>query len=249
VNLRLLSYNIHKGFSPWNRKFVLHSIKDSVRLTHADVVFLQEVQGQHNKKSIEIKDWPEQSQFEYLADSIWPHYAYGKNALYIDGHHGNAILSRFPILKWENIDISTNRLEQRGLLHATLELPDGCPPLHAICLHLDLLEKGRRQQVEDIISRIEEHIPEHEPLILAGDFNDWSGGVASEIERRLHVHDVFWAQNGRYAKSFPSWWPVLALDRIYCRGLEIIGGQTLHGMPWRGLSDHCALLAEVSIIK
>ena len=45
------------------------------------------------------------TQFEFLADSIWSHYAYGKNAIYQHGHHGNAILSELPFAISNNVDV------------------------------------------------------------------------------------------------------------------------------------------------
>ena len=68
----ILSYNIHKGFSPAGTRKMLQEMRVLLREVGADIVFLQEVMG--------VKDFrSEQSQFEYLADQIWPHYAYGKN--------------------------------------------------------------------------------------------------------------------------------------------------------------------------
>src|SRR3954470_12326563 len=141
--LRILSYNIHKGFSTRNKRFVLKRIREAIRDVHADLVFLQEVLGQHDAHSQKVSNWPTEPQFEFLPEELWPHYAYGRNAVYTSGHHGNAILSKFPIEYWENIDISTNRMERRGLLHSVLHLPKRKKPLHAICVHLGLLEADR----------------------------------------------------------------------------------------------------------
>ena len=68
-------------------------------------VFLQEVQGTHRGRSQAIAKWPEASQYEFMADEIWPAYAYGRNAVYSDGHHGNAVLSKYPIVRFENHDV------------------------------------------------------------------------------------------------------------------------------------------------
>ena len=91
--IKILTYNIHKGFNASNRRFVLHEMKDALREINADIVFLQEIQGEHRHKQNRISDWPDTSQFEFLADQVWQHHAYGKNAIYKSGHHGNAILS------------------------------------------------------------------------------------------------------------------------------------------------------------
>ena len=107
--IRIVTYNIHKGFSQFNQRMVLHELRDQLRGIHADLVFLQEVVGAHDLHAEKHENWPEASQYEFLADSIWDDYAYGKNAVYPEGHHGNAILSRFPIVSWENVDVSAHR--------------------------------------------------------------------------------------------------------------------------------------------
>src|SRR5258708_7724883 len=114
--LKVLSYNIHKGVCYYTRKVVLDELRQVLRTVNPDIVFLQEVRREPQRSSVA-------SQFEYLADQLWPHYAYGKNAVYTKGHHGNAILSKFPIQFHHNLDISTSRFEKRGLLHAKVKIP------------------------------------------------------------------------------------------------------------------------------
>jgi endonuclease/exonuclease/phosphatase family metal-dependent hydrolase len=244
--LRVLSYNIHKGFTMGNRSFVLRKIRDALRALQPDLVFLQEVLGQHDDHAERIgEEWPETSQFEFLADEMWPHYAYGKNAVYTSGHHGNAILSKHPFVFWENIDISTNRMERRGLLHGVVEIPGRREPLHAVCVHLGLFESDRRQQITRICQRIESHVPHGDPLILAGDFNDWRQRASSALAGLLEAREAFLDRHGAHARTFPSWLPALRLDRVYFRGLELHDAKCLTGRPWSELSDHVALLAEM----
>jgi endonuclease/exonuclease/phosphatase family metal-dependent hydrolase len=68
-------------------------------------------------------DWPPVPQYEFLADSIWPQYAYGKNVVYPHGDHGNAVMSKYPILYHRNHDASVEGPEKRGLLHCVLHIP------------------------------------------------------------------------------------------------------------------------------
>lgn len=242
---RVLSYNIHKGFSTTNQNFVLDLMREAVRKTSADLVFLQEVLGHHSDPDHKIENWPTTAQFEFLADSFWSHYAYGKNAIYTEGHHGNAILSKFPIVAFDNIDISNNRLQKRGLLHAIIEIPNGrTDRVHAICVHLDLMEGGRRSQIEKVCAWIGKNIPAEEPLIIAGDFNDWLQRATDRLESSLKLHEVFQVLDGSHAKTFPSFWPSLALDRIYFRNLEAFAAIRMRGTPWHRLSDHVPLYAE-----
>ena len=80
--LSVLTYNIHKGFAIRNKAFTLHPIKNALADLQSTLIFLQEVQGEHQKKQKKIAEWPDEAQFEFIADELWPHYAYGKNAIY-----------------------------------------------------------------------------------------------------------------------------------------------------------------------
>ncbi|MCW8935431.1 MAG: endonuclease/exonuclease/phosphatase family protein [Gammaproteobacteria bacterium] len=253
---KILTYNIHKGFSSGNQRFILHKIKSALQSTNADLIFLQEIQGKHTHNAKRIHNWPDDSQFEFLADEIWPHHAYGKNAIYSHGHHGNAILSKMPFSKYENIDVSYMKSASRSLLHGEIYYPESQKPLHVICVHLGLLPFERQRQLIKLATRIEEFIPHNEPLIIAGDFNDWMGKAEKHLCRELGLSDAFKSAQGKLARTFPSWMPLLPMDRIYTRGLEIKQCQRLHNshldyslehppeQSWAGLSDHIPLLAE-----
>src|SRR3972149_654587 len=175
--IKVLTYNVHKGFSTANLRFVLHRMREELHKTDADIIFLQEIQGKHSTWEATVRDWPAVSQFEFLADQLWPHYAYGKNAIYNAGHHGNAILSKFPFVHWENLNVSDMRRASRSLLHGVVKIPDINRELHVICIHLDLRGYERRRQISILAQRIRETVPPQEPLILAGDFNDWRGDL------------------------------------------------------------------------
>src|SRR3989454_3269255 len=134
VNLHVSTYNIHKGFSQFNRRMMIHELRDHLQVLGADIIFLQEVQGLHSRHAARFEDWPDEPQYEFLADQVWPEFAYGRNAVYDHGHHGNAILSRYPIVRAENQDVSHHALERRGMLHCEIELPEMPQRLHCICV-------------------------------------------------------------------------------------------------------------------
>jgi endonuclease/exonuclease/phosphatase family metal-dependent hydrolase len=245
ISLRIASYNIHKGLSFFNRRLVLHDVRSRLMEIDADVVFLQEVQGHHLRHAGRFNAWPSNPQHEFLAGDSWADFAYGKNAVYEHGHHGNAILSRFPILRWENVDISAHVFESRGLLHCELDLAGMSRPLHAICLHLALNESGRRRQIHQLCERIRGMVPDDAPLIIAGDFNDWRQRSGDYLATELGLREVFETAHGRFAKSFPAVLPLFSLDRIYVRGFDVTEAHVLHGPRWRRLSDHAALTAQL----
>ena len=145
-SLSLLTINIHKGFSFFNRRFILPELREAVRTAGADIVFLQEVHGSHDRHAARYTHWPDTSHYEFLADSIWNDFAYGRNAVYPEGDHGNALLSKYPISSYQNLDVSISGPERRGLLHCQLAVP-GQAQVHAICVHLGLREKHRALQL------------------------------------------------------------------------------------------------------
>jgi endonuclease/exonuclease/phosphatase family metal-dependent hydrolase len=244
---RILTYNIHKGFSAFNRKFILNQIKHSIDETHADLVCLQEVLGDHQKHAARVKDWPMGAQFEFLADKTWPHHAYGKNAVYTEGHHGNAVLCKYPITFSENQDVSSNTVERRGLLHVVIDLPHHKEPLHAFCVHLGLFQKDRTQQIIKLAKRISRMVPASAPLVIAGDFNDWRQKASVHLKQDLDMDEAFLSHTGAHAYTYPSNLPLLPLDRIYFRNLKCKSVQALKGETWGALSDHLPLLAEFKL--
>lgn len=244
-NIKILSYNIHKGFGLGKRKYTLDLIKKGILESGAELLCLQEVCGT-NINSAKEKIHPLQTQFEYLADGVWPHFAYGKNAVYKKGDHGNAILSKYPIVAHSNLDLSTNPFESRGLLHATIELPDKSH-IEVLSAHLDLLEAGRVKQTQKINEYIQSTIDKDARVLLAGDFNDWRENVSQKLWSINQFQEIFISHFNQHARTFPSFAPVLKLDRIYFRNLISTKALCLGGEPWKRLSDHSPLYAEFNL--
>jgi endonuclease/exonuclease/phosphatase family metal-dependent hydrolase len=243
--LHIATYNIHKGFSHFNRRVMLHHLRDSLRALNADIIFLQEVVGEHKGHAERFEEWPCNPQYEFLADSVWTDFAYGKNAVYDEGHHGNAILSRYPIVRWDNVDVSAHRFESRGLLHCEIGIPHWRENLHCICVHLGLFKRGRSRQLQLLEKHIEELVPKDAPLVIAGDFNDWREVASRILVQRLALAEVFELTDGRPARTYPSTLPLFRLDRIYVRGFHIEKAQVHQGHPWSKISDHAVLSAQM----
>ena len=244
-SFKVLTVNIHKGFTFFNRKFILSELRDAVRTVGADVVFLQEVAGSHLKHGQKFDNYPNQPHYEYLADSIWDQFAYGRNAVYTNGHHGNAMLSKFPIVRFENRDISISGPERRGMLHCELQVPGHSHTVHAICVHLGLVETHRTQQMKLLCDMVRKEIPARSPVVVAGDFNDWRRRAHAQMARDANMHEVFVQANGHAARTFPARLPLLQLDRIYVRNAIGHSPIVLPSHPWSHLSDHAPLAAEI----
>ncbi|MGH8686496.1 MAG: endonuclease/exonuclease/phosphatase family protein [Burkholderiales bacterium] len=238
--LRVVTINIHKGLSQFNRRMVIHELREGLRALEADLVFLQEVQGLNERHALRFAAWPSLPQYEYLAQDGWSH-AYGRNRTHHAGHYGNAVLSRHPIVSMENTDVSSHRFERRGLLHCRVGVPGWPVPLHSVCVHLSLHERGRRRQLDAIVERLAEPALRGEPVVVAGDFNDWRQRATRILADRLGLVEVTAIYGRRPARTFPSILPMLRLDRIYVRGLRVVDASVQRGAPWSLLSDHLAL--------
>jgi endonuclease/exonuclease/phosphatase family metal-dependent hydrolase len=248
MSFSILTWNIHKGFHSNNRDFVLHNIRQQLRALDVDLALLQEVQGEHRGHALRVPDWPTEAQFEFLADQVWQHHAYGKNAIADGRHHGNAILSKYPFVAWGNINVSLLRSASRSLLHGDIVIPERERQVHVVCLHLGLLGLERRSQLRRLNQHLTQVLERHEAVIVGGDFNDWTARqVARQLDPALGLQEVFLHSEARYARTFPARRPLLCMDRIYFRGLELQSCLCLDQPEWRELSDHVPLLARFEL--
>ena len=242
MKIKVMTYNVNKSRDATFTKDSSTKLHQFLKASGVDIIFLQEVIGSSDKRSII------ECEFESLADDLWHDFSYGKNAISEGGHHGNAILSKFPIVESENVDISTNRLEQRGILFAKIEILKNDIPCEVdlFCLHLDLFQKGRDKQYVKLVKEISK--TSHDiPLIVAGDFNDWNHRFANRLESELKLVDCGKSSAGKYLKTFPSYLPSLALDHIFVRGVEPLRTISSDFFNMRNLSDHLPLIFELEV--
>lgn len=246
--LHVATYNIHKGFSQFNRHMMVHELRERLRKLGPDIVFLQEVQGLHLEHAENHDNWPDGAQHDFLAEDVWQASAYGRNVVYDHGHHGNAILSRFPINHAHNQDVTHLRFERRGLLHCAVQVPGASQAVHCVCVHLSLFGRSRRRQMDSLASYLEQIAEPGAPLIIAGDFNDWRNRADDLLAQRLGMVEIFGGVagiGGRPVRSFPAGLPLFRLDRIYVRGFHVERAEVHFGAPWSKLSDHAALSAHL----
>jgi endonuclease/exonuclease/phosphatase family metal-dependent hydrolase len=260
MKLRIATWNIHKGVSALGRRPRVHAIKQALVGIGADIVFLQEVQGRHDLLALKHASWPSQGQHEFLAGEA-QHSAYGKNAVYDHGHHGNALLSSYPITAVRNHDVSDHAFESRGILHCAVTIDTRL--IHCYVVHLGLFGGSRLRQTEALIEAVSASAPAHAPLLIAGDFNDWTNSLSAHLCARLGVTEVFdrelkASRFGSYlrrlsgrgprkapARTFPAAMPMLQLDRVYVRGFDVIDAKVLFGASWARLSDHAPIVTEL----
>jgi endonuclease/exonuclease/phosphatase family metal-dependent hydrolase len=238
--LRVATYNIHKGVQGVGpaRRLEIHNLLHAVEQFDADVVCLQEVRASNRLMQRRFAHWPQAGQAHYLAPEGYEA-VYRTNAVTRHGEHGNALLSRWPVVATGHQDVSDHRFEQRGLLHAQLNVQGR--PLHVVVVHLGLMHAGRARQVEQLGLFIYNNVPSDAALVVAGDFNDWGARLHTPMARLgLHTFD------GIRLPTFPARLPLLHLDRVYARGMNLLSAQVPHGGAWPRMSDHLPLIAEFS---
>lgn len=250
-SLRVATYNIHKGVRGLGptKRLEIHNLGLAVEAMDADIVCLQEVRRFHHTDAQRFSRtdfgplcWPNVPQAEYLAPDGYE-VAYRTNAVTKNGEHGNALLARWPLGHIGHHDVSDHRFEQRGFLHVSVHWRG--VEIHVVVVHLGLIHASRVRQAERLAQLVQEHIPPGAPVVIAGDFNDWNEKLDAILEtagtKRASVGDA------ERTPTFPSLVPVLALDRVYTRGMHCQSIMVPRGGAWARLSDHLPLVVELDL--
>ena len=236
--LRIATYNIHKGVQGIGplKRLEIHNLGAAVAQFDADMVCLQEVRKMHRREALHFPHWPDMPQADFLAPAGYEA-VYRTNAITRHGEHGNALLSRWPVLSHQQEDMSDHRFEQRGLLHAEVAVQG--KGLHVVVVHLGLIRASRMRQVAQLQRFIEREVPVDAPLVVAGDFNEWG----THVKRALAASHLI-AYEGQAHPTFPARLPLVQFDYVFARGLRPIGVQVPRGKMWWSMSDHLPLIAE-----
>jgi endonuclease/exonuclease/phosphatase family metal-dependent hydrolase len=236
--LRVATYNIHKGVQGLGplRRLEIHNLAVAVEAMDADLICLQEVRALNRREARYFPHWPSQGQAEFLAP-VGYESVYRSNAITRHGEHGNGLLSRWPVITHQHEDMSDHRLEQRGLLHVSVQLEH--QTVHVLVIHLGLVRASRVRQVEQILRFVEREVPHGAPVVIAGDFNEWSGWMKAAF---AEVGVQGW--DGGRQPTYPSRLPVVQLDHVFHRGLQPLGLTVPRGPVWSRMSDHLPLIAE-----
>ncbi len=246
--LRVATYNIHKGVRGVGprRRLEIHNLGLAIEALDADIVALQEVRLHHQRDATRFDrtgfGWPSQGQAEFLAPEGYE-VAYRSNAYTRYGEHGNALLSRWPIGDIGHHDVSDHPFEQRGLLHVPVSWAG--VELHAVVAHLGLIHSSRVRQIERLAEFLGDQVPAEVPLLVAGDFNDWSERLDAPM-RAIGLNRAL-AGSSLAQRTFPSRVPVFALDRVYLRGLSCLRASVPRGATWARMSDHLPLVVELTL--
>lgn len=235
--LRVVSYNIHRGLSPFTLRDVAHHIQSLLTSTKADICCLQEdvSEGVFN-----------QSDLVQTCQDVWHHNVFSQTIRVQGSRQGNTVATRFPIVFSEAFKISGSLPgEPRRVLICELDL-GGSMPLLVACTHFGLTRGHRRQNLNRLLAVLARY-DRTRPMILAGDFNDWPCELSVLLRRELDLYDAYYSLNGTMALSFPAFFPCLALDRIYARELVAYNAYVVKDRFWHKRSDHLPIVADFDL--
>jgi len=236
-SLRVVTYNVHKCRGV-DRQVRPDRIVEVLRELRPDIVALQEV------VSVE-RGSREEDQARFVAGELGFHFAFGENRRHKGGRYGNVVLTRFPIQRHQNYDISAGGRERRGCLRTDVRFDDDT--LHVFNVHFGTRFFEQRKQARKLF---DEGIVVNEdlrgPRIVLGDFNEWMrGSVTSTMTPHLNKANV--GVDYRNCRTFPVRFPLFRLDHIYFdRKLRLKCFERHRSRTAMVASDHLPLVADLA---
>lgn len=245
MRLRVLTFNIHRAIGV-DRRFRPRRIVEIISHHHPDLALLQEVdEGVPRSRELHLA--------KELAEALgFEHVAFGANVSLRKGRYGNATLSRFPILRERNIDLTVGSRKRRGCQHTTLEIPGPRElTLEVFNAHLGLSAKERDRQARMLLRSPEfKNVHRRTLCLLGGDLNDWRAKVDPFLQGVLGFASATERQRGlsKSIPTYPSFAPQGGLDRLYYRGpLRLKSIHACRLKVARVASDHLPLVADFEV--
>lgn len=224
--LRLCTWNVH-GCIGRDGKYDPSRVLDVLRRLDADAIALQELRWDA-REALHLLDHLAQT----LAYSAIP----GPTMLRSDGHYGNALLHRLPLLDVQRIDLTIGRHEPRGAIDTLLRT--GSTPIRIMATHLGLRPRERRRQMRRLLRVLDGDTDRL--TVLMGDLNEWF--LWGRPLRWLHG----WFGYTPSPRTFPSRLPLFALDRIWVHPRSrLVRLAALRG-PAALASDHLPVVADIA---
>ena len=245
--IRILTYNMHRAIGV-DRLFRPERIAKVINHHQADIVLLQEVDvGVPRSRNLDLAK-------EMAEAANYPHYATGLNVKLYKGQYGNATLSKFPITRARNINLTVGKRKARGCLHSTIEINNSSnfsQNLEVFNLHLGLSSQERVRQVGILIHSEEfSSLTPDSPCLVGGDLNDWRTLLAPIFTDILNFECASNHSSGYHNPylTYPSFSPTGGLDKIFYRGpMKLIKRKRC----WMGItrlaSDHLPVIAEFEL--
>lgn len=231
-SIRIASYNIHKCVGT-DRQFNPDRILGVLEEIDADVVALQEADLRFGDRKglLNLEDLHKRAR-------LVPAPVTGTKEK-SHGWRGNVVLVREAIVD-KTHQLVLPGVEPRGAV--VVDLVAKNLPIRVIATHFGLLRHSRAQQVDEVLKAADQH--GRRCVLLMGDLNEWRRGRRSALSG---LEPIFGPVD-RFVPSYPSKFPVLALDRILCSPTYMLSHMQVHDSKLaRAASDHLPIKAELHI--
>ena len=220
--LRIASYNVHACRGTDGRKDAARIVKVIEELG-CDTIGLQEVDYR----------------LDYIGKKLGMQAIPGLTLARHDGPFGNALLTKRKVLDVRRLGFTYSRREPRNALDVDLDVNG--ETVRVIVTHLGLWPAERRYQVKKILELIRS-TPSYERVVVLGDINEWL-----PLGRPLRWMNALFGRCPA-ERSFPSRWPLVALDRVWVRPRHALLALKAHRTPLAELaSDHLPVKALIAL--
>jgi endonuclease/exonuclease/phosphatase family metal-dependent hydrolase len=225
--IRVMTWNIHGGVGT-DGYFDLRRIVETIERHRPDVIALQEVDSRRTVA-------PAPSAFSVLREAVGEHGVEAKSIVTADGDYGQMVVSRWPFGTTEIHDITVAKREPRRAIEVEIDSPGGM--FRLVAAHFGLSLSERRHQARRLVAIARRHPI---PTVMLGDFNEWfwpaslRGALGRELPART-----------RHA-TYPSWYPLLRLDRIFCWPPGALQ-RSFVDRGARRVSDHLPVIADIKL--
>jgi endonuclease/exonuclease/phosphatase family metal-dependent hydrolase len=238
VRLRILTYNVHKCVGT-DRALSVDRIAEVVRHYDPDVVCLQEVLWSPDRNG-------HKAQTQLLAEALgMRNGAIGLNCRRRAGVYGNATYSRWPLGDSENIDLTLRFKKARAALYTRVHLRDA--RVHVFNVHLGLARFERMRQMQDLVTETAGMTAAGEPVVILGDTNDWQNRLCTGALAVAGFQCATGSPDHPGHATFPSWYPMGALDKVFCRSMKVVRAYPSRLALARVASDHLPVIADLDL--
>ena len=187
------------------------------------------------------------SQADEISTRIDTPFIFGMARQHAGEPYGNAIFTKLPVVSHENHDLTVSGREQRQCLRVSLLLPEG-RTAHLFALHLGTSFMERPKQARQLLSSdilASDQFRTHR--IVAGDFNEWTRGLASRLLNQ-HMESADIVMHLKRGTTYPGIMPFLHLDHIYYdRDFELRDMHLYRTRLSLLASDHLPLVATFAV--
>lgn len=230
TSFRVATYNVHKC-KGMDWRVSPARISDVMASLDADILAAQEILL---------------SQAGEISTRLAVPFVFGSARQHAGEPYGNAVFTKLPVVSHQCYSLTVQGREPRQCLRVSLKLPEATVG-NFFVVHLGTSFTERRKQARQLLSPRILLSPDVEgSRIVAGDFNEWTRGLASQLLSE-YLQSADTAIYLKRRRTYPGLFPFMHLDHIYYDRDFQLREMHLHRTRLSLIaSDHLPLIAVFS---